>query len=121
MGAATETGARVVWLAELGANKFHLCPDIRRPRARQAEKDYSHAGVALESRGDVNAVAARAKAAGCLIWEPASLIRSDTTAECAIRTAMQWSSATASRWDPAPKTFRASQRVRRRRNLAKVD
>jgi len=66
-----ETGARVVWLAEHGREQDFIYVLISGgPGRDQAEKDYSHAGFALESRGDVNAVAARAKAAGCLIWEP---------------------------------------------------
>ena len=40
------------------------------PGRDQAEKDYSHAGFAMESRAAVDAIAAKAKAAGCLIWEP---------------------------------------------------
>ena len=35
-----------------------------------ADEDYSHFGFALDSRAAVDALAARAQAAGCLIWPP---------------------------------------------------
>ena len=35
-----------------------------------AVDDYSHFGFALESREQVDSIAARARVAGCLVWEP---------------------------------------------------
>jgi predicted enzyme related to lactoylglutathione lyase len=35
-----------------------------------AADDYSHFGIALESRADVDAIAEHARQAGCLIWAP---------------------------------------------------
>jgi len=40
------------------------------PGRDQAERDYSHFGFALDSREAVDAIAARAEKAGCLIWAP---------------------------------------------------
>ena len=69
---APEVESRVVWLAEPGReNEFIYVLISGGPGRDQAEKDYSHAGFAMESRAAVDAVAARAKAAGCLIWEAA--------------------------------------------------
>ncbi len=51
-------GTRIVWMAEPGKDR-HLAAD-----------DYSHFGFALESRADVERIAAMAAADGCLIWPP---------------------------------------------------
>ncbi len=64
-------GSRIVWMAEPGKERefiFVIMPGGQ-PRAL-AETDYSHFGFALESREAVDEIATRAKAAGCLIWEP---------------------------------------------------
>ena len=62
---------RIVWLAEPGREAeliFVLLPGG--PGRDQGEGDYSHLGFALESKAAVDAVAKRARAAGCLAWPP---------------------------------------------------
>jgi catechol 2,3-dioxygenase-like lactoylglutathione lyase family enzyme len=62
---------RVIWLAEPGREReliMVLLPGG--PGRDQAEGDYSHFGFALESRSAVDAIAAKARAAGCLAWAP---------------------------------------------------
>ncbi len=62
---------RVVWIAEPGREGeliFVLMEGEGRPP--QAEHDYSHLGFALESRAEVDAIAAEAERAGCLSWPP---------------------------------------------------
>lgn len=62
---------RIVWLAEPGRERemvFVLLPGGE--RHTQASGDYSHLGFALASREEVDAVAARAAAEGCLVWPP---------------------------------------------------
>ncbi len=62
---------RVVWLAEPGRGEsFVLVLIAAGPGRVQAENDFSHLGFALASRAEVDAVAARAEAAGNLIWPP---------------------------------------------------
>ena len=64
-------GGRVVWLASPGDEDrfiYVLMEGTHRPP--QAEKDYSHLGFALASRQEVDDIARRAKAAGCLVWAP---------------------------------------------------
>jgi catechol 2,3-dioxygenase-like lactoylglutathione lyase family enzyme len=64
-------GGRIVWLAEPGRERdfiFVLLPGG--PGRDQGEGDYSHFGFALDSRAAVDAVAEKAKAAGCLAWPP---------------------------------------------------
>jgi catechol 2,3-dioxygenase-like lactoylglutathione lyase family enzyme len=64
-------GQRVVWLAEPGKEReFIIVLVPGGPGRRQAENDYGHLGFALETRADVDAIAARAAAAGCLVWPP---------------------------------------------------
>jgi len=64
-------GTRVVWLAEPGREKdFIIVLLPGGPGRDQGEGDFSHLGFALESREAVDAVAARAEAAGCLAWAP---------------------------------------------------
>ena len=68
---ASEADTRVVWMAEPGREHqliFVLMPgDFA---VAQHPSDYSHLGFALASREAVDAVAARAKEAGCLQWVP---------------------------------------------------
>ena len=62
---------RVVWLAEPGRERefiFVLIPGG--PGRDQGARDYSHFGFALESRAAVDALAAKAEAAGRLVWAP---------------------------------------------------
>jgi catechol 2,3-dioxygenase-like lactoylglutathione lyase family enzyme len=64
-------GHRVVWLAEPGKEKdFIIVLVPGGPGRNQSEKDYSHLGFALDSRAAVDAVAAKATAAGRLMWPP---------------------------------------------------
>ncbi len=64
-------GSRIVWMAEPGKERtfiFVIMPGgVDR---RLAANDYSHFGFALSSRDEVDAIADRAREAGCLIWEP---------------------------------------------------
>lgn len=64
-------GQRIVWIAEPGREHslvFVLMPGGS--RREPAPGDYSHLGFALDSRAAVDAIAARGRAAGCLLWEP---------------------------------------------------
>lgn len=67
-GAGTD---RVVWLAEPGRERefvFVLLPGG--PGRETVDGDYSHFGFAVESREAVDAVAVKARDAGCLAWPP---------------------------------------------------
>lgn len=60
-----------VWLAQPGRERefiFVLLPGG--PGRDQAERDFSHFGFAVDSREAVDAIAAKAEAAGCLLWAP---------------------------------------------------
>ncbi len=62
---------RVVWLAEPGREGAFVFVLLGGgPGRDQAANDYSHLGFALMSRAAVDAVAGRAREAGCLAWEP---------------------------------------------------
>ena len=64
-------GGQVVWLAEPGREtEFILVVLAGGPGRDQGEGDYSHFGFALDSRAAVDAIAEKARAAGCLIWPP---------------------------------------------------
>ncbi len=64
-----EGGDRVVWLAEPGRESEFIFVLIGGgPGRDQAANDYSHMGFALASRAEVDAVAERAREAGCLAW-----------------------------------------------------
>ena len=66
-----ERAGPIVWLAEPGRESefiFVLLPGG--PGRDQGERDFSHFGFALESRDAVDAIAAKAEAAGCLVWPP---------------------------------------------------
>jgi len=68
-GAADSPDA--VWLAQRGRQRefiFVLLPGG--PGREQAERDFSHFGFALDSRDAVDAIAAKAEDAGCLLWAP---------------------------------------------------
>ena len=67
----TDRGTRVVWLAEPGRERDFIIVLMPGGRGKQpAEGDYSHLGFALPSRAAVDAIAARAKAEGRLLWPP---------------------------------------------------
>lgn len=64
-------GGDVVWLAEPGRERELILVLLRGSTRRpQDPEDYGHLGFALESREAVDAVAERARAEGCLVWEP---------------------------------------------------
>ena len=64
-------GSRIVWMAEPGKERTFIFVIMPGGADRAlADNDYSHFGFALASRDEVDAVAERARAAGCLIWEP---------------------------------------------------
>lgn len=64
-------GTRVVWLAGADATPTFVLVLIAGGRpAPQPEHDFSHLGFALASREAVDALAARAAAAGTLLWAP---------------------------------------------------
>lgn len=68
-----EYGESVVWLAEPGKEKqFILVLIPGGPGRDQAETDFSHLGFALGSEQAVDAIADKARAEGCLWWEPKS-------------------------------------------------
>ena len=67
----TDAGRRVVWMAEPGRETMFILVMVPGGAVRQqAATDYSHLGFALESRAAVDAIAAQARACGCLVWEP---------------------------------------------------
>lgn len=67
----SDGGRRVVWMAEPGREKTFIFVFVPGGSGRhQLPHDYSHLGFALESREAVDALAARARAAGDLAWEP---------------------------------------------------
>ncbi|SEE08734.1 VOC family protein [Pseudomonas anguilliseptica] len=64
-------GSRIVWMAEQGKEHSFIFVIMPGGQDRQlAADDYSHLGFALESREQVDRIAARARVAGCLVWEP---------------------------------------------------
>lgn len=64
-------GGRVVWLAQPGREQDFIFVLVPGGHGRaQDERDYSHLGFALRSRAEVDAVAERARVAGCLVWPP---------------------------------------------------
>jgi len=66
-----EAGSAVAWLAEPGREtEFVMVLISGGPGRDQAAGDFSHLGFALASKAAVDAVAARAEAAGCLVWAP---------------------------------------------------
>lgn len=64
-------GGRVVWLAQPGREQDFIFVLVPGGQGHvQDERDYSHLGFALRSRAEVDAVAERARVAGCLVWPP---------------------------------------------------
>ncbi|MFZ3154298.1 VOC family protein [Pseudomonas sp.] len=64
-------GSKIVWMAEPGKEHSFIFVIMPGGKDRQlAVDDYSHFGFALESREQVDRIAAQARAAGCLVWEP---------------------------------------------------
>jgi catechol 2,3-dioxygenase-like lactoylglutathione lyase family enzyme len=66
-----EGGDAVVWLAEPGREREFIFVLIAGgPGRTSADGDFSHFGFALDTREQVDAIAARAQSAGCLLWPP---------------------------------------------------
>jgi catechol 2,3-dioxygenase-like lactoylglutathione lyase family enzyme len=66
-----DDGVRVVWLAESDrADDFIIVLIPGGPGRDQGAGDFSHLGFALDGRGAVDAIAARAEADGRLAWPP---------------------------------------------------
>jgi len=64
-------GKRIVWLAEPGrAAEFIFVLLPGGPGRPRAERDFSHFGFALATRREVDAIAEKGRAAGCLEWPP---------------------------------------------------
>jgi catechol 2,3-dioxygenase-like lactoylglutathione lyase family enzyme len=64
-------GGRVVWLAEPGRERdFVLVLIPSGPGHQRHPRDFGHLGFALDSTAAVDAIAAKAAAAGCLLWPP---------------------------------------------------
>jgi catechol 2,3-dioxygenase-like lactoylglutathione lyase family enzyme len=64
-------GGRVIWMAEEGREQAMILVLLSGGRGRQpATGDYSHLGFACASREEVDRLAAAARSAGLLIWEP---------------------------------------------------
>ena len=64
-------GSQIIWMAEPGKQHsfiFVLMPGGQ--NRHQTSDDYTHLGFALESRTAVDRLAAKAQAAGCLLWPP---------------------------------------------------
>lgn len=67
----TRGDRRIVWLASPGSEEdFVIVLLPGGTAAPQPANDYSHLGFALNDKGAVDAVAARARADGILLWEP---------------------------------------------------
>lgn len=65
------SGVAVTWLAEPGKEQSFIFVLISGgPGHAPTAGDFGHFGFALASRAEVEAVAARAQAAGCLLWTP---------------------------------------------------
>jgi len=64
-------GGQVAWLAEPGREHELILVLVSGGPHRSVDgPDYSHLGFAVGSREEVDAVAARAEADGCLVWAP---------------------------------------------------
>jgi catechol 2,3-dioxygenase-like lactoylglutathione lyase family enzyme len=64
-------GAEIVWMSEPGKQHQFILVIMPGGAARNLPADdYSHFGFAVDSREQVDAIAARAAAVGCLIWPP---------------------------------------------------
>lgn len=61
----------VIWMAETGReNRFVFVFIGGGARKDQARDDFSHLGIAVDSRAAVDAIAEKARQAGILAWEP---------------------------------------------------
>lgn len=65
------SATQVVWLAQPGREREFIFVLLSGgPGQVRNERDFSHFGFAMESRDAVDAIAEKARKAGCLIWEP---------------------------------------------------
>lgn len=65
---------RTVWLAEEGREKLFVLVLVSGGEGQdRKDGDMTHFGFAVESRDDIDRVAAQARDAGCLYWEPQQL------------------------------------------------
>ncbi|MDH3581223.1 MAG: VOC family protein [Hyphomicrobiales bacterium] len=65
---------RTVWMAEEGREKAFVMVLVSGGRGQsRRDGDMTHYGFAVERRADVDTIAAKARAAGCLYWEPQQL------------------------------------------------
>ncbi len=66
-----DPGSQITWLSEPGRERELIIVLIDHGRdGGQAKDDFSHLGFAMESRGEVDAIARRAEQEGCLVWPP---------------------------------------------------
>jgi predicted enzyme related to lactoylglutathione lyase len=67
----SHASSKVAWLAEPGrGDQFVIVVIGGGPKHDRPDADFGHLGFALESKAAVDDIAARAKAAGCLVWTP---------------------------------------------------
>ncbi|MGB0921703.1 MAG: VOC family protein [Alphaproteobacteria bacterium] len=70
----TDNGTGVAWMADKGhEDRFVIVLIEGGDHPAQEEDDFSHIGIAVESRAEVDAIAAHGRDAGCLAWEPTDL------------------------------------------------
>ncbi len=63
-------GSMIIWMAEVGKEHRFIFVIMPGGQDRQlAADDYSHFGFAMESREQVDSIAARARTSNCLVWE----------------------------------------------------
>lgn len=68
------TRERTVWMAAQGQERSFVLVLVSGGRGHpQARDDMTHYGFAVATREEIDAIAARARAEGCLFWEPMEL------------------------------------------------
>jgi catechol 2,3-dioxygenase-like lactoylglutathione lyase family enzyme len=68
---STDNGGAIVWVGEPGkSDEFIIVLMTGGQGTEQDEDNYEHLGLALASREAVDAIAAKAKAEGRLVWPP---------------------------------------------------
>ena len=64
-------GSEVVWLSEPGREQDFIFVLLGGGPGRVSQEgEFGHLGFAVDSRAEVDAIAARAEAEGCLLWPP---------------------------------------------------
>jgi catechol 2,3-dioxygenase-like lactoylglutathione lyase family enzyme len=67
----TREANRVVWLASPGQERDFVIVLLPGGSGRtQSTDDFSHLGFALDSKGEVDTIAGKARSMGILVWEP---------------------------------------------------